>query len=213
MTKAERLLFIVNMFRVRRRITLEELARECEVSKRTIYRDLLSLSSLNIPIYYNDGYHLARDISLPPLNFTLDEQELLGFSLKNSSLARSPHLTSKLRNIELKILSALPEKRKDRLGCLLQNSKRGVGRFSDDEDAIIRNFLGGLFDKKEMDVTLAREGRVLRGLRAHSLQIKGRSWILCFVGDQESRTFNIAVDKIAGIKVHRVGKSYRSVSQ
>lgn len=201
MTKAERLLFIVNMFRVRKRVSLDELARECEVSKRTVYRDLLSLSSLNIPVYFQNGYRLARDISLPPLNFTRDEQELLGFSLKNSCLVRSPHISGKLRNIELKILSALPEKKKDGLNHLLQNLRCSSEKFSDAEDAIVRIFLNGLFDKREMDVTLKDDDKMFQGLKAQSLQIRGKKWILCFVSHPDEKMIKIAVGKVAEIRV------------
>ncbi len=201
MTKAERLLFIVNMFRVRKTVTLDELAQECEVSTRTVYRDLLSLSSLNIPVYFHDGYRLARDISLPPLNFTQDEQELLGFSLKNSCLIQSPHICGKLRNIELKILSVLPEKKKGGLNHLLQNLRCGSEKFSDVEDAIIRIFLSGLFDKKEMEVTLKRDNRTFRDLTPQSLQIRGKKWILCFLSNPDGKIIKISIDKVAEIRV------------
>ena len=67
-TKTERLLFILNIFRVRKSAKIDDLAGECNVSRRTIYRDLQALIAMDIPIYCNDGYNLVDEISLPPLN-------------------------------------------------------------------------------------------------------------------------------------------------
>ncbi|MCH9032280.1 MAG: HTH domain-containing protein, partial [candidate division Zixibacteria bacterium] len=56
MTKAERLFHIVRFLRVRGKADISELAEECSVSHRTVYRDILSLSELNVLIYYENGY-------------------------------------------------------------------------------------------------------------------------------------------------------------
>jgi len=203
MTKSERLLFIVNMFRVRKKITLEELAGECEVSRRTIYRDLLSLSSLNIPIYFNNGYRLAREITLPPLNFTQDEQELLGFSLRHSSLARSPHISSKLRNIELKILSALPDGGKGGLGSMLREDRVVGESFSRDEDNIIERFLKGLFQRREIEIFLRKNEQRPQVLKPQALQIKGRKWILSFADPDGGVAKKFDIMAIANLRIIR----------
>ena len=208
MTKSERLLFIVNLFRVRKRVTLDELVRECEVSKRTVYRDLLSLSGLNIPIYFDDGYRLAREISLPALNFTEDEQELIGFSLRNSCLTRSVHLKAKIKNIEMKILSALPEnvksKRKDKLNCLMLSLTSERQCFSELEDSVIEDFLRALFGRNPIEVFLHKKYRKISGLQPKCLEIKGSRWIFCFTDGRGSEAIKIPLDRIKSISVLRV---------
>ncbi len=196
MTKSERLLFIVNLFRVRKRISLEELEKECEVSSRTIYRDLLALSALNIPIYFDNGYRLAGDISLPPLNFTQDEQELLGFSLKNSCLTRSAHLSNKLRHIEMKILSVMPNRKSNTLNSMLKNIKADNDRFTPNEDHIMGEFIKRLFHEEKLNMVLKNGGKTIIGLKAHSLQIKGKRWILCFTKGDQSKLISISLNKI-----------------
>src|SRR5690349_14951068 len=55
-----------------------ELAERCEVSRRTIYRDLDTLAAAGIPVRYRpdrQGYQLARGCSLPLPS--LDEKEAL----------------------------------------------------------------------------------------------------------------------------------------
>ncbi len=54
------------------------LANRCEVSRRTIYRDLETLAGAGIPVSYHperQGYQLARGFFLPPT--TLEESEAL----------------------------------------------------------------------------------------------------------------------------------------
>lgn len=65
MSKTDRLLFILNLIRSRRNLKARDLAKECEVSERTIYRDIMDLSSANIPIYFDDGYKFLTDAFLP----------------------------------------------------------------------------------------------------------------------------------------------------
>ncbi|UCD18331.1 MAG: HTH domain-containing protein [Candidatus Zixiibacteriota bacterium] len=210
MTKAERLLFLVNLFRVRRRVSLEELARECEVSTRTIYRDLVSLSSLNIPIYYDGGYRLAKGISLPPLSFTRDEQEVIGYCLRNSPLIRSPRLRGAIRNIELKILSALKDKKKGQLNCLLICQKQRANRFSRRQDQMIEEFLQASFDKIPVDVILRDSKRALCRVHPAGLEITPRVWWFNFENPVTGKKSKIRFERIRRIKISESPPSSRA---
>jgi predicted DNA-binding transcriptional regulator YafY len=206
MTKSERLLFIVNLFRVKKRVTLKELAGECEVSTRTIYRDLLSLSSLNIPVYYSNGYRLTRDVSLPALNFSSDEQELLGYSLRNTVLSKSRYLKERLRNIELKILSALPEKSRDRLNFQIMNPKTESCQFTRSEEKILRLFFRALFSKEDIDLELKLGRRRIIRVKAVSLHIKGCNWMFCFADRRARKTFKIGFRRIHSLRFSSTAK-------
>jgi predicted DNA-binding transcriptional regulator YafY len=74
MAKLDRLLLILNLLRSRRTLSATDLADECEVSERTIYRDIHSLSRARVPIHFDGGYKIVSDETfLPTLNFTIDE--------------------------------------------------------------------------------------------------------------------------------------------
>ncbi len=88
MKKTERLLYIVSVLRTNRRLRACDLARRCEVTERTIYRDIISISEANIPIYYDGGYKLLHNGFLPPGNLSPHEA---GFLL---SLLQSPLFSS-----------------------------------------------------------------------------------------------------------------------
>ena len=53
--RADRLLSLLMLLQTRGRMTAEELAAELEVSVRTIYRDLIALSSAGVPVYCERG--------------------------------------------------------------------------------------------------------------------------------------------------------------
>ena len=83
------------------------LARECEVSERTIYRDLNELSLLGVPFYYGEkGYQLHSDAFLPSLNFTLEELISLRIALRSSLLEHLSPINEHLRSAMLKLSHA-----------------------------------------------------------------------------------------------------------
>jgi predicted DNA-binding transcriptional regulator YafY len=54
-------------------IGARELAERCEVSLRTIYRDVDLLKIAGIPIFYDRGYRITENFFLSPIQFTLQE--------------------------------------------------------------------------------------------------------------------------------------------
>jgi predicted DNA-binding transcriptional regulator YafY len=107
MAKYDRLLFILNLLRSRRNLNAAQIARECEVAERTVYRDIVSLSQAHIPIYYDRGYKFASDNFLPTLNFNLDEYLTLKAVLESSPLYRSGAGRSRIKTIKSKIEACL----------------------------------------------------------------------------------------------------------
>jgi predicted DNA-binding transcriptional regulator YafY len=79
MTKAERLLYLINLIRSSRTLTSKQLAERCGVSERTIFRDINSLASARFPIYYDRGYKFLEGAFLPTLNMTEEELSMLKF--------------------------------------------------------------------------------------------------------------------------------------
>ena len=110
MNKYDRMLHILNLLRTRKNMNAETLARECNVTERTIYRDIFALSDLSIPIYYDNGYKLASDNFLPPLNFTFDEYQLLKLSLESSPLINTDKYKDVYNALKAKIENCLSEK-------------------------------------------------------------------------------------------------------
>ena len=118
MSKFDRLLYILNLLRSRHFLKAEDLARECQVSERTIYRDIISLSSANVPIYFDDGYKLLTDAFLPPLNFSFDDYLVLKLGLGSSPLSINTPLGKSAKRVLSKIDAGLSQEVKNRLSDL-----------------------------------------------------------------------------------------------
>ena len=80
MSRTARLFMLMDALRAHRRpVAAESLAEQLDVSVRTIYRDMQTLSSLGAPIAGEAGvgYVLTPGFFLPPLMFGADELEAL----------------------------------------------------------------------------------------------------------------------------------------
>lgn len=110
MNKYDRMLHILNLLRSKKNMNAEALAKECAVTERTIYRDIISLSEMSIPIYYENGYKLASKNFLPPLNFSYEEYQLLSKALDASPLIKTDLYFQAYKNIKAKIDSCLSDR-------------------------------------------------------------------------------------------------------
>jgi hypothetical protein len=60
MTKLEKIVHLINILHHRRYVTLEKIQEICDISQRTAFRYLNSISRANIPIYYDKTIHGYR---------------------------------------------------------------------------------------------------------------------------------------------------------
>jgi len=109
MSKYDRMLFILNILRSRRNLTAGNLANECGVTERSIYRDIISLSEANIPIYFDHGYKLASNNFLPPLNFSYDEYNCLKLALDSTPLGNTEKYQLVIKKIRAKVDAGLSD--------------------------------------------------------------------------------------------------------
>lgn len=75
MNRVDRLFAILLNLQHKRRVRAQDLAREFEISKRTIYRDISALNQMGVPIVSlpGEGFELVEGYYLPPLMFTEKE--------------------------------------------------------------------------------------------------------------------------------------------
>src|SRR5215813_10816533 len=79
MNRTDRLLAIVLELQAKKQVRAEDLAATFEVTKRTIYRDMMALDESGVPIVAipGQGYSLVEGYFLPPLSFSTDEAIML----------------------------------------------------------------------------------------------------------------------------------------
>jgi predicted DNA-binding transcriptional regulator YafY len=113
MRRAERLLQLLQILRRHRRpVTGDAIARELEVSLRTVYRDIAALIADRVPIRGEAGvgYVLGEGFDLPPLMFTPDELEAVMLGLRWVARRGDTDLSRAAQDTVAKIGAVLPER-------------------------------------------------------------------------------------------------------
>jgi len=114
--RADRLVSLVLLLRQRGRLTATTLARELEVSTRTVLRDIEALSAAGVPVYAERGRHGGFAL-LPGFRTELtglNHDEALALLIAGSRRgAQAFGLGSALASAMLKVVDALPEGYRD----------------------------------------------------------------------------------------------------
>jgi predicted DNA-binding transcriptional regulator YafY len=110
--RAARLIRIVLLLQTRGHATAEELARELEVSVRTIYRDLTALGAAGVPVYGErgdgGGYRLVGGYRTSLTGLTADETGALLLSGAAAPVVGELGIGGLLAATRLKLLAAVP---------------------------------------------------------------------------------------------------------
>ncbi len=87
------------------------LAQELGVSRRTFFRDLRTLQEAGVPCFHDaeNGYRIARNFFLPPVNLTLAETLSLHLLDKTVTAKRMNPLNDELLAIANKLISTLDQ--------------------------------------------------------------------------------------------------------
>ena len=113
--RADRLLSILILLQTRGRMSASQLSRELEVSERTIYRDMVALSTAGVPVYGeagpDGGYQLLDSYRTNLTGLSEGEARALFMLNMPGPLARLG-LSQELKAAMLKLTAALPESRR-----------------------------------------------------------------------------------------------------
>jgi len=113
--RAERLLSLLMLLQARGRMTAQRLAEELEVSERTVYRDIDSLSAAGIPVYCErgpgGGYALLDHYRTTLTGLTEAEARAL-FMLSIPQPLNDLGVSQELKMALLKLVAALPAARR-----------------------------------------------------------------------------------------------------
>lgn len=114
--RADRLLALLMLLQSRGRMTAPELAAELEVSVRTIFRDVIALSTAGVPVYCErgpgGGVALVEEYRTTLTGFTPDEVRAL-FTLSSTPSLDQLGMGHSLKTAFLKLSAALPDSRRN----------------------------------------------------------------------------------------------------
>lgn len=112
MRKASRLFEIIQILRVARTpVTAAEIAAQLEVTVRSIYRDIVALQAMRVPIAGERGigYILRPGFDLPPLMFSVEETEAIVLGMALIERTGDRDLLKASESVVAKIAAAMPE--------------------------------------------------------------------------------------------------------
>ncbi|RSS83540.1 YafY family protein [Streptomyces sp. WAC06614] len=196
--KSSRLLSILLLLQTRERTTAEDLARELEVSVRTVYRDMEALAAAGVPVYgdagHRGGYRLLDGYRTRLTGLNTAEAEAL-FLTGLPGPAAQLGLGQEVAAAGLKLRAALP-------AHLREQSDRMRLRFHLDApgwyaEHVEAPFLGQVADAvwrgREIEVRYRRwkePHEVERRLAPYGLVLKAGRWYLV-AGPQAPRTYRV----------------------
>ena len=196
--RASRLLSILTTLQARGRVTAGELADECEVSLRTIYRDIDALSAAGIPVYSErgseGGYRLLDGYRTQLNGLSAKEAEAL-FMMGFSGVAADLGLGSVMMAAQTKLLSAVP-------ASMRAGAEQMRARFHLDAPAWFAEpeqpthlplVAGAVWDQHAIQIRYrswkAERERVVEPL---GLVMKGGAWYLIGQVDGDARTYKVS---------------------
>jgi predicted DNA-binding transcriptional regulator YafY len=118
--RADRLFDILRILRAAARpVTAAAVAKQLEVTVRTVYRDIATLQARRIPIEgaAGVGYVLRRGFELPPLMFTEDEAEAIAVAVRMLARTGDPGLQKAAESVLSKVALVVPDPMREYLNA------------------------------------------------------------------------------------------------
>lgn len=196
--RASRLLSILTTLQARGKVTAPELSEACEVSVRTIYRDIDALSAAGIPVYADrgaeGGYRLLDGYRVRLNGLSQPEAEAL-FMAGLPEVAAALGLDSARVAAQTKLMAALPDNLRPGARRMQQRFHLDApGWFGEAEEPThLRVIANAVLREKLIEIGYQSwKGRKHRRIAPLGLVLKGGSWYLAGLVDNSVRTYRIA---------------------
>ncbi|MFC7707779.1 helix-turn-helix transcriptional regulator [Micromonospora lupini] len=203
--RASRLISLLLLLQSRGSMTAGELARELEVSERTVYRDVPALSAAGVPVYADrgraGGYRLLGGYRTRLTGLTRDEAEAL-FLAGLPGPAGDMGLADAVAAAELKVLAALPPALRDapvRAGQRFHLDVPGWFRETP-PPPWLAELARAVWGDRVAQLRYRRGAdEVTRRVQPYGLVLKNGVWYLVGRVGDDTRTYR--VDRVTGVEV------------
>ena len=196
--RADRLLSLLMLLETHGKMTARQLARELEVSERTIYRDIIALSTSGIPVYTEDGP--GGGISLVD-NYKTDLTGLNAAEVRALAMLNIPEPLVKLgvgRELKaalLKLSAALPTTSRENEIRTRQRIHLDASWWFEPEELIphLQMLQQALFQQQKLHLTWQDfRTSVEQTLEPYGLIAKSNTWYLAAGGVDHIRVLRVS---------------------
>ncbi|MFD3449964.1 helix-turn-helix transcriptional regulator [Microbacteriaceae bacterium 4G12] len=204
MSRTGRLFELLITLHTKHRFTVQELANEFSVSRRTMLRDLQQLSEMGVPLFSspgpNGGYTLIREQKLPTISLTPEEATGLLLSYELLEQQDGPFkqenistLTKIRSSMSIEMLQKI-ETLQDRLA--IDSPKRSF------KNHYLKELLQASLDKKPLQIEYeSRSGYSIRTIFPYGLVLSNGLWYSPAFCYKRKRNVSFRVDRIISLKV------------
>lgn len=196
--RASRLLSILTTLQARGQITAPELAETCEVSVRTIYRDIDALAAAGVPVYAErgaeGGYRLLDGYRVRLNGLSQPEAEAL-FMAGLPGPAAALGLDAAMMAAQTKLMAALPANLRLNAGRMQQRFHLDApGWFGETEEPRhLRAIASALLRESLIEIRYQSwKAEKRRRVAPLGLVLKGGGWYLAGSVDGSVRTYRVA---------------------
>jgi predicted DNA-binding transcriptional regulator YafY len=196
--RASRLVSVLLLLQSRGGQTAAELARELEVSVRTIHRDVDALSASGVPIYADRGPHggirLVDGYRTRLTGMTADEAEALFLSGLPGPAAELG-LGTVVAAAQLKVLAALPVELRVRASRLVERFHLDAAAWyhADEPVPLLGPLSEAVWESQRIQIAYDRGDKTVdRVLEPLGLVLKAGVWYLIAGADGQPRTYRVS---------------------
>jgi proteasome accessory factor B len=200
LSRIHRLLKLIVMLQAGRGYNAEALAQACEVSRRTIFRDLDALRQSGVPLRYDERlqrYHIPETYFLPPTNFTPEEALSLIVLCQDLGGREQMPFFGPAQSAALKLASSLPARLREQLRATghAVTVRMPPANPLDAQRAVYQQLLEAVSQRRGVRIRYRgpTEDEISTRLHPYRLLFSRRSWYVIGRSSlhRATRTFNV----------------------
>ncbi len=203
--RADRLLSMLMLLETKGRMTAIQLAKELEVSERTIYRDITALNTAGIPVYTESGpgggISLVESYHTNLTGLSTEEVKALAMLSIPDPLIKLG-VGIELKSALLKLSAAFPSKSRSDENRIRQRIHLDTSRWFEPDEPIphLQTIQQALWQEQKLHLTWKGFKTIIsRTLSPYGLVAKSNTWYL--IAAQENHIRTLRVSKILSAEI------------
>jgi len=202
MKKSERLFYLLHFLNNSDKASLEEIARCCDISERTVYRDIRALIKLGFQVEFNDGYQLNQ-MSRHPVFDKLNaiELRLIRFALETHPLGKFLPLGALAEHFDRSSAqfskTSSPENR-DSLFLLEDKARRQNVNLP---NRIVTRFIQATVEKRKVKINSGSPNASAKTHVPLAIKIRESNVYLLFSSDDSQNALELPIEHIHNLEI------------